>query len=81
VELPDFEEDNKKDVGPEEIRKKMKEKGIQPGRQWVERPYEISATGDVFEPYVPPEGDGKASLISTEVRLYKNQNPKVFKLA
>jgi large subunit ribosomal protein L45 len=68
VELPDFEEDERnKGMTPEEMRLKMKEKGLQPGRQWMERPFEISATGDIFEPYLPPEGDGKASIISTEV--------------
>jgi len=68
VELPDYEEHEKeKNIGPDEIRAKMKEKGLQPGRPWLERPFEISSTGDVFEPYVPPEGDGKASIISKEV--------------
>ena len=28
--------------------------------------------GDVFEPYVPPEGDGVASMVSTEVGFHKN---------
>jgi large subunit ribosomal protein L45 len=71
VELPDFEDlEKSKSMSPEEIRVRMKEKGIAPGRPWMERPYEISSTGDVFEAYIPPEGDGKASVISKEV-FYK----------
>lgn len=65
VELPDFE--NKKDASEmteEEIRSKMKEKGLLPSRPWIERPFFISCTGGIFEPYVPPEGDGKTSAIS-----------------
>ncbi|KAJ9578235.1 hypothetical protein L9F63_005534 [Diploptera punctata] len=65
VELPDFQ--NQKDASemtPEEVRSKMKEKGILPPRHWVERPFFISCTGGIFEPYVPPEGDGKTSAIT-----------------
>ncbi|KAJ0172061.1 hypothetical protein K1T71_012034 [Dendrolimus kikuchii] len=63
VELPDFNEDVNK-LSPEKIRQKMKERGLLPPRAWMERPFYISATGGVFEPYIPPEGDGKASLVS-----------------
>ncbi|PNF30402.1 hypothetical protein B7P43_G12864 [Cryptotermes secundus] len=65
VKLPDFEDRRTEDdMTPEEIRSKMKEKGIQPPRPWVERPFYISCTGGVFEPYVPPEGDGKISPVT-----------------
>lgn len=50
----------------------MKERGMFPPRPWMERPYEVSSTGDIFEPYVPPEGDGKASYISKEVSGQEN---------
>ncbi|CAG9130929.1 39S ribosomal protein L45-mitochondrial [Plutella xylostella] len=63
-EIPDYNEDNST-VPPEKIRQKMKERGFLPPRPWAERPFSISATGGTFEPYVPPEGDGKASLAST----------------
>lgn len=43
----------------------MKEKGVLPPRPWLERPFHISCTGGIFEPYVPPEGDGKKSFISS----------------
>ncbi|KAJ8875482.1 hypothetical protein PR048_023377 [Dryococelus australis] len=65
VDLPDFSKLSEEDMTQEEIRSKMKEKGIQPVRPWMERPIYISATGGVFEPYVPPEGDGKISPITT----------------
>ena len=29
----------------------------------------IGCTGGVFEEYVPPEGDGKVSIVSTTVRM------------
>ncbi|KAM3958871.1 mitochondrial ribosomal protein L45 [Aphomia sociella] len=63
IELPDHNEDYSA-MSPERIRQKMKERGLLPPRQWMERPFYISATGAVFEPYVPPEGDGKASIVS-----------------
>jgi large subunit ribosomal protein L45 len=67
VDLPDFQEAQSADqYSPEEIRAKMKERGMLPPRPWMERPYEISSTADIFEPYVTPEGDGKASYISKE---------------
>ncbi|XP_021917982.1 probable 39S ribosomal protein L45, mitochondrial isoform X2 [Zootermopsis nevadensis] len=65
VKLPDFEDTKSEaDMTPEEIRSKLKERGMQPPRPWIERPFYISSTGGVFEPYVPPEGDGKISPIT-----------------
>ncbi|XP_063594457.1 large ribosomal subunit protein mL45-like [Penaeus indicus] len=62
IELPDMtEETNISKLTPDEIRAKMKEKGIQPVRPWMEKPVFISATSGTFEAYVPPEGDGKVS--------------------
>ncbi|KAG0721859.1 putative 39S ribosomal protein L45, mitochondrial [Chionoecetes opilio] len=43
----------------------MKEKGVRPVRPWQEVPLSISATTGTFEAYVPPEGDGKVSALST----------------
>ena len=68
VDLPDFDqlrEDQK--LSPEEIRSKLKEKGIAPPRTYTERQIFMSSTGGILDPFVPPEGDGKASYISTEV--------------
>lgn len=65
IELPDFDElrENEK-LSVEEMRAKLKEKGIVPHRTWDEKPICISCTGSVFDPYVPPEGDGKITLTS-----------------
>ena len=38
--------------------------------EWNERPSYISSTPGVFEPYVPPEGDGKISIVSKEVKFF-----------
>lgn len=32
----------------------------------MERPFSLTATSEIFEAYVPPEGDGKMSAISKE---------------
>ncbi|OQR75902.1 putative 39S ribosomal protein L45 [Tropilaelaps mercedesae] len=66
VKLPDYEE-ARKDVSKlsfEEMRTLLKEKGLVPGRVWIEKPIFMACTGTVVEPYVPPEGDGKASFLS-----------------
>lgn len=34
----------------------MKEKGIVPGRLWIEKPVFMSCTGTVIDAFVPPEG-------------------------
>lgn len=62
-DLPNLQE-NADDLSTEEIRSRMKEKGILPPRHWMERPFFISCTGGIFEGYVPPEGDGKLSMVS-----------------
>lgn len=71
VTLPDYNQE-KRDTDnftPDIIRTRYKEKGIQPVRPWVERTTFINNTGSIIEPYVPPEGDGKISSISTAVKL------------
>ncbi|XP_023014765.2 mitochondrial ribosomal protein L45 [Leptinotarsa decemlineata] len=65
VDLPKFNEKTE-DLSDEELRKRLKEQGILPPRPWVERQFFIHSTGAVFEPYVPPEGDGKISPISKQ---------------
>lgn len=66
IKLPDYNKTND-DLSPEEVRSKMKEQGLKPSKPWVEKQIFISATGDIFEAYVPPEGDGKFSAISKTV--------------
>ncbi|XP_023220831.1 probable 39S ribosomal protein L45, mitochondrial isoform X1 [Centruroides sculpturatus] len=67
LELPDYDElRREKELTPEEIRAKMKERGIAPPRPWNEKPIFISCTGELADPYIPPEGDGKVSIVSKE---------------
>ena len=66
IKIPNFNE-KVEDLSPDQIRSRMKEQGLLPPRTWQERPIFISATGSVFEPYVPPEGDGKLSALSVGV--------------
>jgi len=68
IDLQDFEFERRRfrdEVTPEEMREKMKKLGLNPTSPWQEKPLYISSTGNTIDPYVPPEGDGKASLIST----------------
>lgn len=66
VKLPNFQE-KEEDLTEEQIRSKLKEHGLLPPRPWVETQFYISTTGGVFEPYVPPEGDGRISAITAQV--------------
>lgn len=68
VDLPDFRTDPKT-MTKEEIRKEMIKKGMLPIRPWNERTPFLHSSGGVFEPYVPPEGDGKISPISKQVEI------------
>lgn len=64
LDLPNFQE-KPGDLTEEEMRSRLKERGVLPPRPWLERPFHISCTGGIFEAYVPPEGDGKKSFISS----------------
>lgn len=66
IELPNYQE-KEEDLSEEQIRSRLKEHGLLPPRPWMEQQFYVSTTGGVFEPYVPPEGDGKISPISTQV--------------
>lgn len=63
MDLPDYNE-KPSELPKDELKKRMKERGYVPPRPWLERAFHISCTGGIFEPYVPPEGDGKKSVIS-----------------
>ncbi|EAT35833.1 AAEL012025-PA [Aedes aegypti] len=65
VDIPNLNE-KAEELSQEQMKTRMKERGILPPRPWMERPFYISCTGGVFEPYVPPEGDGKMSAVSKE---------------
>ncbi|KAK4885086.1 hypothetical protein RN001_001357 [Aquatica leii] len=72
VKLPDYNETND-NLTEEQMRAKLKERGLLPKRPWMEHQYFISSTGAVFEPYVPPEGDGKISPITAQGAKQKIQ--------
>ncbi|CAG0897293.1 unnamed protein product [Darwinula stevensoni] len=65
IDLPNFDElkEDWSRLSAAEIRLKMKEKGVQPIRPWQEKSINLASTGDIFEAYIPPEGDGKISAI------------------
>nr|CAH7719246.1 unnamed protein product [Callosobruchus chinensis] len=65
VDLPDYNE-NVDDLSEEEMRERLKQQGLLPPRPWNEKQYFIHSTGSIFEPYVPPEGDGKISPITAQ---------------
>ncbi|KAF2356379.1 Tim44-like domain [Trinorchestia longiramus] len=64
----DLDEDPKdlNELTPQEIRMMMKVRGLHPFRPWNERPINLSCTPSIFEPYVPPEFDGKLSIVSKD---------------
>lgn len=72
VELPNFREKTE-DFTEEQARSKLKESGLLPPRPWNEKPFFLSATGGIFEAYVPPEGDGKVSPIQVQGAKQKLQ--------
>ena len=69
IDLIDHEFERKRsreEATPEELKERMKKMGIEPSAPYSEKPFYISSTGAILEAYVPAEGDGKASLLSTE---------------
>lgn len=66
VGLPDFDQMRKEEkakLSPDEIRTKLKEKGVVPPRSYEEREVWSPCTMSIYDPYNPSDGDGKASLI------------------
>lgn len=72
VDLPSRKDLNgDSDFTEEERRSFLKKTGIKPLRHCFEKGIIISCTSDIFEAYVPPEGDGKFSVTSKSV-IYTN---------
>lgn len=69
VDIPDFQK-KPEDITDEEMRKQLKKLNLTPHRPWIETSPFLHSTGGIFEPYVPPEGDGKVSPISKQVKMY-----------
>lgn len=71
VELPDYDYQRRiqeQDVDPAEAKEYMKKAGMMPPSPIQEKQMYVSCTGAIVEQFVPPEGDGKASFMSSEVR-------------
>jgi len=67
MDLPNFDEIRRdSNKTPEEMRTDRIRRGIPPPRLSDQVSLNVMSTSAVFEPYIPPEGDGKASIISTE---------------
>lgn len=68
IDLPDFEKEKRhQNIGnmtPDEIRIQFKKYGLKPFRKDQDKPITMTCSGDVWDQYVPPEGDGKSSLLS-----------------
>lgn len=74
LDLPDGEVERKLasfKMSPDESRAEMKRLGMLPphpdGGTGGELPVFMASTGAVFHQYVPPEADGQASILSSEV--------------
>lgn len=65
VELPDFDHMRKTDgkLSPEEIRSKLKEKGVVPPNPYEEREMYTSCTMGLIDEYKPSDGDGKSTSL------------------
>ncbi|KAJ8307194.1 hypothetical protein KUTeg_015278 [Tegillarca granosa] len=74
INLPDFEEEkrhqNMGKMTPDEIRIQFKKYGLKPFRKDQDKPITMTCSGDVWDQYVPPEGDGKSSLLSGILAIY-----------
>ena len=71
--LPDFDymrkdSDKNRTLDPDQIRAKLKEKGVAPPNTWDEREVYSPSTMSLIEPYKPYEGDGKSSSILDKVK-------------
>lgn len=66
VDLPDFDYMRKENVtlNPDEIRSKLKEKGVAPPSPWNEREIYTNCSVAIIEPYKPPDDEKSSSLIN-----------------
>ncbi|TNN08179.1 putative 39S ribosomal protein L45 isoform 2 [Schistosoma japonicum] len=47
-----------------DLRRRLRRNGMLPPLLFYDRPINIGHTGQIFDPYVPPDGDGQTSLLS-----------------
>lgn len=71
VDLPDFDKarQGNKNMTPEEVRSKFKEKGVAPPNPYEEREIFSPCTLALIDAYQPPPGDGKSSSLIDKVKL------------
>lgn len=71
LDLPDFDEMRKEEtekLSPDQVRARMKERGVVPPNPWEEREVFASCTMSLMEPYEPYEADGKSSSLLDKVK-------------
>jgi large subunit ribosomal protein L45 len=71
IDLPDFDHERKEEnekAKPDEIRAKMKERGVAPPIPWDEREVFSPCTISLIDPYEPYEGDGKSSSLLSNLK-------------
>lgn len=71
IELPDFDKirkESKIELTPEEMRSKMKEKGIAQPNPWSEKEIYVPCTMGTIDPYKPSD-DGKSSSLLDKIKL------------
>ncbi|KFD49931.1 hypothetical protein M514_09145 [Trichuris suis] len=64
ITLPDYDKLRKQEeLSMKDLRAELKKMGLPPHRPWRERPIHVSCSGDIFDPFLPPEDESKVSLI------------------
>lgn len=81
VELPDFDylRKQEKNLSPDEVRTRMKEKGVAPPNPWEEREVYAPCTMGIIEPYVIKEGDGKSTSLLDRMKTPVTMSTEMFK--
>jgi hypothetical protein len=51
----------------EESRASLKKEGFNPQISFEYKPINLNSSNEIFDEYVPPEGDGKKTILSKEV--------------
>merc|ERR1719223_1384528 len=69
MNAPDFDKIRNEDMNmqtAEERRAYFIKEGVEPPTSFEYKPFNITTSSEIFDPYLPPEGDGKATLFSSE---------------
>lgn len=70
IDLPDFDKMRleEKNLTPDQVRSKMKEKGVAPPRSWEERTVYSPCTMMLIDPYKPGDDGGKSSSLVDKLK-------------